>query len=143
MEKVHFDKFFLLLNEELNNNFETKKNSKKCCSSKEKVKKYFTNEIFILLNVNHPNIIKLYEIKQILNNFYLVFELCNGGSLSKCLEKYKKNNENKPFIHEKVQHIMKQIVSGTKYLPNNKILHKGLKLDNILLNFENEEEKEI
>ncbi|MBR4592991.1 MAG: protein kinase, partial [Bacteroidaceae bacterium] len=73
-----------------------------------------------LRNVNHPNIIKLHEIKQTLNNFYLVFEFCNGGGLSNCLERYMKNN-GKPFTQEIVQHIMKQIVSGIQYLHNNKI----------------------
>jgi serine/threonine protein kinase len=41
----------------------------------EKVKKYFNNEIFILKNISHPNIIKLYDIKP----FYLErtnFKLC-------------------------------------------------------------------
>ena len=120
--------------------FATKK-VQKSVVLQEKVKKYFNNEIFILRNVNHPNIIKLHEIKQTLNNFYLVFDLCNGGGLSNCIEKYMKNNGNKPFPQEIVQHIMRQLVSGLQYLHNNKILHRDLKLDNVLINFEKEEDK--
>ena len=106
----------------------------------EKVKKYFNNEINILKHVNHPNIIKLYEIKQTLNNFYLVFDLCNGGGLSNCLEKYMKQNK-KPFTQEIAQSIIRQLVSGLQYLHNNKILHRDLKLDIVLLHFNSEEDK--
>ena len=139
--KGSFGQVFLTTKRGTQQQFATKK-IQKSVALQEKVKKYFNNEIFILRNVSHPNIIKLYEIKQTLNNFYLVFELCNGGGLSSCLEKYKKNNDNKPFTQEIAQHIIKQIVSGIQYLHNKKILHRDLKLDNILVHFENEEDKE-
>ena len=121
--------------------FATKK-VKKSMVMAEKVKKYFNNELFILKNVNHPNIVKLYDIKQTLNNFYLVFDLCNGGGLSNCLERYKKKHDGKPFPENIVQHLMKQIVSGMKYLHNKKILHRDIKLDNILVKFETDEDKD-
>jgi len=108
--------------------------------SNENNKKYLKNEIEILRKTNHPNIIQLYEIIQSENNFYLIFELCNGGNLLTCLNKYKKKY-NKPFDQEITQYIMKQIVSGVQYLHNNNIIHKDLKLENILINFENEEDK--
>ena len=137
--KGAFGEVFLTTKRGTQQQFATKK-VQKSVVLQEKVKKYFNNEIFILRNVNHPNIIKLHEIKQTLNNFYLVFDLCNGGGLSDCLEKYMKNN-GKPFPQDIVQHIMKQIVSGIQYLHNNKILHRDLKSDNILVHFESEEDK--
>jgi serine/threonine protein kinase len=138
--KGAFGEVFLTSKKGTKKQFATKK-VQKSVALDEKVKKYFNNEIFILRNVNHPNIIKLHEIKQTLNNFYLVFDLCNGGGLSNCLEKYMKNNGNKPFTQEIVQHIMRQLVSGLQYLHNNKILHRDLKSDNVLVNFEKEEDK--
>jgi len=138
--KGAFGEVFLTTKKGTQQQFATKK-VQKSVVLQEKVKKYFNNEIFILRNVNHPNIIKLHEIKQTLNNFYLVFDLCNGGGLSNCLEKYMKNNGNKPFTQEIVQHIMRQLVSGLQYLHNNKILHRDLKLDNVLIHFEKEEDK--
>ena len=98
--KGAFGEVFLTTKRGTQQQFATKK-VQKSVVLQEKVKKYFNNEIFILRNVNHPNIIKLYEIKQTLNNFYLVFELCNGGGLSNCLERYMKNN-GKPFTKELV-----------------------------------------
>jgi serine/threonine protein kinase len=106
----------------------------------EKIKRYFNNEIYILKNVDHPNIIKLYEIKQTINNFYLVFDYCNGGGLSNCLQAYM-NKFGKPFSEEIVQHIMRKVLSGLHYLHKNKILHRDLKLDNILVHFPSEEDK--
>ena len=138
--KGAFGEVFLTTKRGTQQQFATKK-VQKSVVLQEKVKKYFNNEIFILRNVNHPNIIKLHEIKQSLNNLYLVFDLCNGGGLSNCLEKYMKNNGNKPFTQEIVQHIMRQLVSGLQYLHNNKILHRDLKSDNVLVNFEKEEDK--
>ena len=138
--KGAFGEVFLTTKRGTQQQFATKK-VQKSVALDEKVKKYFNNEIYILKNVNHPNIIKLHEIKQTLNNFYLVFDLCNGGGLSNCLEKYMKNNGNKPFTQEIVQHIMRQLVSGLQYLHNNKILHRDLKSDNVLVNFEKEEDK--
>ena len=137
--KGSFGEVFLTSKKGTDQMFAVKKVSKSLVLQ-EKVKKYFNNEIYILKNVNHPNIIKLYEIKQTLNNFYLVFDLCNGGGLSNCLEKYMKLNK-KPFPQDIAQSIIKQLVSGLQYLHHNKILHRDLKLDNVLLHFNTEEDK--
>jgi len=112
----------------------------KAIADSEKVKKYFKNEIIILQQLNHKNIMKLIEIKQTKDNYYLVCELCNGGSLNECLDKYRKINR-KPFTEEVVQYLMRQIVDAIKYIHHNHIIHRDLKLDNILVNFDNEEDK--
>ena len=119
--------------------YATKKIPKAIVDS-EKVKKYFKNEIIILQQLNHKNIMKLIEIKQTKDNYYLVCELCNGGSLNECLDKYRKINR-KPFTEEVVQYLMRQIVDAIKYIHQNHIIHRDLKLDNILVNFDNEEDK--
>ena len=38
-------------------------------------------EIDLLQKIDHPNIIKLYEVKRTKNNYYLVFEYCEKGDL--------------------------------------------------------------
>ena len=105
-----------------------------------KAKKYIDNEIGVLRDINHDNIVKLYEVKETSQFFYLVTEFCNGGDLSDCLETYEKKNK-KPFTEEIVQYLMKQIVSALRYLHKKRILHRDIKLDNILVNFENEEDR--
>ena len=104
-------------------------------------KKRLINEINILQGINHTNIVKLIELKKTRNHIYIVTEFCNGGSLSDNLRKYQKKN-NKPFSEEIVQYLMRQIVSGIYYLHQNRIIHRDLKLDNILVTFPNENDKQ-
>ena len=119
--------------------FATKKIDKKFTANP-KAKKYLDNEIAILRAIDHPNIVKLYEVKETSTCYYLVTEFCNGGGLSDCLEEYQ-NKHNKPFPEEIVQYLMKQIVDALKYLHGKTILHRDIKLDNILVNFDNEEDR--
>ena len=97
-------------------------------------------EINILSKLNHPNIIKFYGLKKTLNNWYLITEFCNGGSLLDNLKKYW-SHFRRPFSEDIVQYLMKQIVSALQYLHFNKIIHRDLKLDNILVNFPSEYDK--
>ncbi len=102
--------------------------------------KYLKNEIIILQNLKHPNIVKFEDVKKTKKHFYIVMEYCNGGELSKALEKYM-NKYGKPFSQEIVQHLMRQIIDAFKYIHGLKIIHRDIKLDNILLSFDSEEDK--
>jgi len=103
-------------------------------------KRYINNEIYILKNIKSEYTIKFYDAIKDLNYIYLVFEYCNGGDLEKCLSNYMKIH-NKPFTQEIVQHIMRQIIAGFVYLHSCKILHRDIKLENILVQFKTEEDK--
>ena len=103
-------------------------------------KKYLINEIRILQSLNHPNIVKFVDIKKTKKHYYIMMEFCNGGELSKNLEKYMMKNGT-AFPEELVQHFMRQIIDAFKYIHGKKIIHRDVKLDNILLHFDNEEDK--
>jgi len=102
--------------------------------------KRLLNEISILQKISHKNIVKLIEVKKTKSHIYIVTEFCNGGSLTDNLNKYVQIHR-KAFSEEIVQYLMKQIVSAIYYLHMNKIVHRDLQLDNILLNFPNENDK--
>jgi len=128
--------------------FTTKKNSKEIFATKrvekakalsEKMKNYFLNEVDILKNTNHKNIIKLFEIKNSQKNFYLIMEYCNGGTLHDLFEKYN-DKHLKPFSESFVQHILRQISCGLYYLHKSNIIHRDLKMENILFHFDSQED---
>ena len=102
--------------------------------------KYFVNEVSILRNIYHNNIVKVEDLKKTKNHYYIIMELCNGGSLEENLDKYKKKY-NKPFSEKIVQHIMRQIANAVNYLHGIKIVHRDLKLANILINYDSEIDK--
>jgi len=103
-------------------------------------KKYVNNEIFILRNINNEYTIKLYDLIMDLNYIYLVFEYCNGGDLEMCLKKQLELHK-QAFSQEAVQHIMRQVIAGFVYLHSSQILHRDIKLENILVIFPSEEDK--
>jgi len=61
--------------------FATKKMDRKY-ADQPNVSKYLKNEISILRELDHVNIVKLEDIKITKNHYYLVMEYCNGGTLS-------------------------------------------------------------
>ena len=123
-----------------NKKFATKKFEKEEIEKCES-KKLLKNEIFFLKYLNHPNIVKFEELLQSKKHYFMVMEFCNGGKLSEALEKYMDKYE-KPFSEEIVQHFMKQIINVYKYLHEKKIIHRNVNMDNILLHYDNEKDKE-
>ena len=103
--------------------------------------RYIEQGIEILKNCNHPNIIKLCEVKEKENYLYIIEEYCNGGQLEKFLEDYKKEKK-VPLSEEIVQYIMKQVIDAIKYLNDNDIMHRYLTCENLLLNYPDEKSKE-
>ena len=120
--------------------YATKQLEKEKYSKNSKAKKYLENEIDILKTIDHPNIIKLIDVQETLQHCFIVTEYCNGGNLSFCLEKYQQKHK-KAFPEEIVQHIMRQIMDATCYLHERKILHRDLKSDNVLINYDNENDR--
>ena len=107
---------------------------------KSEARKHLANEIMILKNLNHPNIVKFQDLKKTKNHYFLIMECCNGGELADALDKYKQKNGT-AFPEELVQHFMRQIIDAFKYIHGKKIIHRDIKLPNILLHYENEEDK--
>ena len=100
--------------------------SKKDISNIEKL----ANEISILKKVDHPNIIKLYEIFEDEKNIYLIMEKCNGGELFDKITHHIRKKE--MFKEKEAAYIFFQIISSLYYLHSNGISHRDLKPENLL-----------
>ena len=87
------------------------------------------NEINILKQLDHENIMKLYEVIENPSFTYLVLEYINGISLLEVLK-----NEKNHFLEEKrAINIFIQVLKGIKFCENKNIFHRDIKLENILL----------
>ncbi len=137
--KGNYGEVFLTQKKGRSEYYATKKMERSVCERPENMKRLF-HEIEILKVLNHPNIVKFCGLKKTVNHWYLITEYCNGGSLLSNLKKYIATYK-KPFPEELVQYLMKQIVSALNYLHFNKIIHRDLKLDNILVNFPSDYDK--
>lgn len=99
---------------------------------------YLKNEISILTTLKHPNIIKLHEVKQTKEHIYLIMELCRGLTLTEYLLEFTKNKRTVPSLI--ARKIIKQIASAMMYYNELGIVHRDLKSDNIIINFNNQED---
>lgn len=95
----------------------------------EELKKSVPRELDILLNLDHPNIVKLYEFILSANNLYLVYEYCNGQDL----DKYRRSLENGYLSEKQTLVFMRHICSGFDVLFKKDIIHRDLKPANILI----------
>ena len=129
------------LSKKLNSNklYATKKINKTIADTE--MRRYFKYEINILKMLNHPNIVKLEEVKTDKNYYYIVMEYINGGELSDYLKKYKLKYQ-RAFPEEIVQYLMRQIIKALIYIHDRNIIHRDLKLENIMVSFDSERDKE-
>ena len=100
-------------------------------SCDEEYLKSLTNEINILRMLDHPNIIKLYEIYQDSACIYLITEFMGGGDVYQVLTRKKILNESQ------AAKVLKQVLLAVNYLHGKKIVHRDLKPENLMLEKEN------
>ena len=85
------------------------------------------NEINILKQIDHPNVVKIFEFYNSKDAYYLITEYCEGGELFNIISQKKKLTE------IQCAYIMYQVLSAIKYCHKMKIMHRDLKPENILI----------
>jgi len=94
---------------------------------KGKLNELLESEIKVLSTCNNENIIKLYDIKKTPKHIYVMVEYCDGGDLGDYLKEKHHLQED-----EAIEYLV-SILNGFKTLVKNKIMHRDVKQDNILL----------
>lgn len=80
----------------------------------------------------HPNMVKVLDVRETNAHFLTVMEVVQGGSL---LEKVR----NGPLSPDAIAHIIRQLLAAVAHMHANGIVHRDVKLENILLDDEGAE----
>jgi calcium-dependent protein kinase len=85
-------------------------------------------EIEVLKMCQHPNIIKLLDIFENSDNYFIVFEYMEGKDLFDYIQK-----RNFLLPETRVKHLVCQLITATRYIHDFGIVHRDLKLENIMM----------
>ena len=90
----------------------------------------FRREIKIMKKMDHPNIIKIYEVYESERSLYIIMEECKGGEI---FDRIIEHIQNKQMYSEKdAANIFQQVMSCIQYCHNKNICHRDLKPENLL-----------
>mmetsp|Transcript_22709 Transcript_22709/g.40463 ORF Transcript_22709/g.40463 Transcript_22709/m.40463 type:complete len:1094 (+) Transcript_22709:257-3538(+) len=100
--------------------------------------KQLKEEIYIMCQLDHPNIVRLEEVYESHSEIYLVQEVCKGGEL------FDRLDEQPDYHYTEAQcaRLVKQMLRSVRYIHNKGIIHRDLKLENFLFS-EGEAESEL
>jgi serine/threonine protein kinase len=89
------------------------------------------NEVALHKKLRHTNILTLYHYFEDDERVYLVMELCSHGELYSLLKRRRESGGN--LTENEARIILRDVVAGLKFLHSHGIIHRDLKLSNILL----------
>ena len=87
----------------------------------------FEHELEMMQDLDHPNILKVFELYEDAKRIYLVTELCTGGEL------YDELIYKEKFGEDDVCRIVTQILEAVSFCHRRGIAHRDIKLENVLL----------
>jgi len=102
-------------------------NKQKAQMPQEQLEQEFEN----MAKIDHPHVIKLYEYYEDFCNVYFIMECLEGGDLLKFVED--RISRGHPIEEGLIAQVFRQVLSGLACVHENKMIHKDLKAENIML----------
>jgi len=87
------------------------------------------NEIEVLEAISHENIVRFYKSTHTLHEIHLIFELVKGISLGSWVRSHSSGT----VSEDEARPILRKILNALVYLHSNRICHRDIKLENVLL----------
>ncbi|KAF9209099.1 hypothetical protein BGZ49_006365 [Haplosporangium sp. Z 27] len=84
-------------------------------------------EIGTLMSIDHPSLLRMYKVFSEEKYHYVVTELARGGEL------FDRVREKHHLTESEARFVFRQLLEGVKYLHDRGIVHRDLKLENVLL----------
>ena len=94
------------------------------------------NHMKMLSEKGNQNTVKYYEYFEYENEFVIVMELCDDNLLTFF------TNKEKYFNYKRIYNILSQLNNSFRIMAKKKLVHRDLNLENILIKYENDENRE-
>eukprot|EP00903_Cladosiphon_okamuranus_P006574 g6422.t1 len=91
------------------------------------------NEVRLHWGLKHPAVVELLEFFEDERFVYLVLQLCGGGDLHRRLRESRRGDGGGPLGEREAAGYMGQLLAGLQYLHESGVMHRDLKLSNLLL----------
>ena len=122
-----FGQVYKAINPETNELFAVKVMNLEKCKQAFK-EKFLPREMAVMIEVNHQNIIQLFDIFIANKRLFIFMEFASGGDIAGYLKKHG------PMKEPKAYYWFRQVCDGLNYLHTEAhIAHRDIKIDNILL----------
>lgn len=96
-------------------------------SDNRKDNKSVVHEFKLLSQLDHPNLLKVYELYEDKKYFFIITDLYEGGDLFDLVEK------EGPLNEQEVAMVIQRLLSCVNYLHQNGIVHRDIKPENVIL----------
>ncbi|KAM9785847.1 caM kinase-like vesicle-associated, like [Neosynchiropus ocellatus] len=102
-----------------------------------KVRKAAKNEIMILKLVTHPNILQLIDTFETRKEYFIIQEFATGGDVFDWIQ------DQGNYTEKDASNVIRQVLEAVAYLHSLNIVHRNLKLENLMYYTENNHNKVV
>ena len=129
--KGSFGQALLIFNKEKNSYFVAKHINMNSMTAK--TRKEAHNEIQMLQQLSHPNIVKYVEFFEEHPHLYIIMEYADAGDLFMHMKQYRESTGDGCLPELQIINLFVQITMAVRYMHERKLLHRDIKSQNIFL----------